>query len=546
MGNLMHDYEVISRIGALVETLKGEYPGLNTALTSQIAASIQRSIRQKDEEIAWLDACCLQLTVRRAGKEEHFTFQLESPAKKREWTTDFRLAQLALDGNNSPAWDIPEREQRAITRVPLFVKTMPVVTPAAAIDDTEVRCGCFYSVTIVKPTQRTRQQSYLWICTSDGVNSFVMIYAMQQVRKLLQYSAQEPEHSHQVASASLPSPARRLVPHGAAVFAALENGAVAAIERASDGGWLPGEPALLRLGTRPVACLLPIGGAVYAGCGRQVSVIDAETREVVKSFTVQEHECSGDVHLLAHSGIGLWISLAHSSTICLYHTETFRHLQDINVASNISRVMGDGVRQSVAVTALLAGRGLLWVGTSVGVTLTIPLPRLEGVPIISGSGVTSRFDESRELGDIDSQLRRSDPELLAGLPHKMASLDRRLELRGTRPRSLDLSTWSVDSRSSAHTTSSSSEGDRAHSAPASRVASFRTDTTTSDGRSAGSGSGASGDSARPKEEPARSVLTVMAGRGYVNWSRAERKSSASTPRPPTARDAHLVLWEMKL
>ncbi|XP_043239320.1 rho guanine nucleotide exchange factor 10-like isoform X5 [Amphibalanus amphitrite] len=705
MGNLMHDYEVISRIGALVETLKGEYPGLNTALTSQIAASIQRSIRQKDEEIAWLDACCLQLTVRRAGKEEHFTFQLESPAKKREWTTDFRLAQLALDGNNSPAWDIPEREQRAITRVPLFVKTMPVVTPAAAIDDTEVRCGCFYSVTIVKPTQRTRQQSYLWICTSDGVNSFVMIYAMQQVgfrdvlrfelpgervtameyvsgemtetgcrsgavwistasSRLLQYSAQEPEHSHQVASASLPSPARRLVPHGAAVFAALENGAVAAIERASDGGWLPGEPALLRLGTRPVACLLPIGGAVYAGCGRQVSVIDAETREVVKSFTVQEHECSGDVHLLAHSGIGLWISLAHSSTICLYHTETFRHLQDINVASNISRVMGDGVRQSVAVTALLAGRGLLWVGTSVGVTLTIPLPRLEGVPIISGRGNISYhahcgpvtylqvlsapaprapppaahresvimeeaapdstgrllekrrsdtslsdskksmarlptrfsspsllrkrsrdrdmnrrlsktlprgvglpsagsvlddvyglygnllnlpgFDESRELGDIDSQLRRSDPELLAGLPHKMASLDRRLELRGTRPRSLDLSTWSVDSRSSAHTTSSSSEGDRAHSAPASRVASFRTDTTTSDGRSAGSGSGASGDSARPKEEPARSVLTVMAGRGYVNWSRAERKSSATTPRPPTARDAHLVLWEMKL
>ena len=76
---------------------------------------------------------------------------------------------------------MPEREQRPTTRVPLFVKTMPVVTPAAAVEDTEVQCGCFYSVTIVKPTQRTRQQSYLWICTSDGTNSFVMIYAMQQV-----------------------------------------------------------------------------------------------------------------------------------------------------------------------------------------------------------------------------------------------------------------------------------------------------------------------------------------------------------------------------
>lgn len=35
-------------------------------------------------------------------------------------------------------------------------------------------------------------------------------------------------------------------------------------------------------------------------------------------------------------------------------------------------------------TALLACKGLLWVGTNVGICLTIPLPRLEGVPIISG------------------------------------------------------------------------------------------------------------------------------------------------------------------
>lgn len=39
---------------------------------------------------------------------------------------------------------------------------------------------------------------------------------------------------------------------------------------------------------------------------------------------------------------------------------------------------------SVVVTALVVSRGLLWVGTSVGVTLTLPLPRLQGVPIISG------------------------------------------------------------------------------------------------------------------------------------------------------------------
>ena len=39
---------------------------------------------------------------------------------------------------------------------------------------------------------------------------------------------------------------------------------------------------------------------------------------------------------------------------------------------------------TVCVTFLLASRGLLWVGTSVGCVLTFPLPRLEGVPQIKG------------------------------------------------------------------------------------------------------------------------------------------------------------------
>jgi Rho guanine nucleotide exchange factor 10 len=42
------------------------------------------------------------------------------------------------------------------------------------------------------------------------------------------------------------------------------------------------------------------------------------------------------------------------------------------------------------VTALMACSGLLWVGTNVGIALTIPLPRLEGVPIIK-VGITISY-----------------------------------------------------------------------------------------------------------------------------------------------------------
>merc|ERR1719249_86044 len=63
-------------------------------------------------------------------------------------------------------------------------------------------------------------------------------------------------------------------------------------------------------------------------------------------------------------------------------------MQDINIASNVSRVLAarevSSNRRNIFVTALATAKGLLWVGTNVGIALTIPLPRLEGVPIISG------------------------------------------------------------------------------------------------------------------------------------------------------------------
>jgi hypothetical protein len=40
-----------------------------------------------------------------------------------------------------------------------------------------------------------------------------------------------------------------------------------------------------------------------------------------------------------------------SPTICLYHTETFKHLQDINVASNVARILGPQILSTCAAPA---------------------------------------------------------------------------------------------------------------------------------------------------------------------------------------------------
>lgn len=126
MSNLMHDYEVMSRIADLVGTLKGSYKELTIDQPRAILQHIQSLIQHKDEEMAWVDSCCLQMMVKTKGKEEVFTFQTNHPSVKKEWITELRLAQLALDPANSPAWEVPEQEQRPSTKMPLFVRAQCV------------------------------------------------------------------------------------------------------------------------------------------------------------------------------------------------------------------------------------------------------------------------------------------------------------------------------------------------------------------------------------------------------------------------------------
>ena len=57
-------------------SLRCTYPGLTSDCMASIMDQIQRSIRQKDDEMSWLDKSCLQLAVRRKDKTETLTFQV--------------------------------------------------------------------------------------------------------------------------------------------------------------------------------------------------------------------------------------------------------------------------------------------------------------------------------------------------------------------------------------------------------------------------------------------------------------------------------------
>lgn len=61
--------------------------GLTMEHLQQVSGSIQRALHVRDEQMAWVDACCLQFTVKnKDGREkETFTFQTNNPVIKKDW-----------------------------------------------------------------------------------------------------------------------------------------------------------------------------------------------------------------------------------------------------------------------------------------------------------------------------------------------------------------------------------------------------------------------------------------------------------------------------
>jgi len=284
----------------------------------------------------------------------------------------------------------------------------------------------------------TKNRYYLWVCSVDGSSSQItilmhqpnhsqamikdvtsfslndtVITAMDYVRgrmdgtegeidcvwlgtsnkKIVMYAGNNPEQEKQIAQVHVPDVPTQILYHVTCdkTFIALSNGDILMYHKEDHCDiWNLKQYHVIKLDEhKTITSMLSINSNVYVACGKRIYVLNGSTGDIQKNFEIQQS--NNDVNLMAHAGVGLWISLKNSSVICLYHIETFKHLQDINIAHNILRVTSKSETPSnnslstVYVTALMACKGLLWVGTNVGFTLTVPLPRLEGLPIISGN-----------------------------------------------------------------------------------------------------------------------------------------------------------------
>ncbi|XP_058793844.1 uncharacterized protein LOC131665757 isoform X2 [Phymastichus coffea] len=184
------------------------------------------------------------------------------------------------------------------------------------------------------------------------------------------------------------------------VFVSLANGDVTVYSRDHLGGWNTSDPTTLSVGTvaSPVTKMLPVSGKLWCASHNSVKILNPYSLVIEHTFGVSSDNNRPISCMASSGGFGVWISLYNSAILKLFHAGSFECLADVNIAPAVTNMLAncdDIIRQHKAaclrVTALLACNELLWIGTSAGVLLTVPIPhiksstqRMSQVPLVTG------------------------------------------------------------------------------------------------------------------------------------------------------------------
>ncbi|XP_055601258.1 JNK-interacting protein 3 isoform X2 [Uranotaenia lowii] len=160
------------------------------------------------------------------------------------------------------------------------------------------------------------------------------------------------------------------------VVVALANGTLAIFRRQLNGEWDTNNYHILTLGSlkHSIRCLTIVGDKVWAAYRNRIHVIDPISLTVLHSFEAHPRKES-QIRQMTATGLGVWISIRLDSTLRLFSSETFCHVQDIDIEPYVSKMLGTGKLgfSFVRITALLVSCNRLWIGTGNGVVISVPL-----------------------------------------------------------------------------------------------------------------------------------------------------------------------------
>ncbi|XP_052712985.1 uncharacterized protein LOC128187008 isoform X3 [Crassostrea angulata] len=383
------------------------------------------------------------------GKECRFVFKTSSPEIRQEWSIDFIMTKLTKDPLNNPSWHMSSTsgKQKSIHQPAMYVRHMSVDLPKHftkvkcavpvylsgrgsnsdismqhlwVVTTSETRAQV--SLVSVHTTRLTLIESFKAadteivtvetvpaISITDQDEAFVedTVWMSTEKCEILVYSLLDENGVRNFTSGGR-KPRSKFYCHGIAVaikyaddrvFVGLRDGKLVIYDRDDkDGKWNVDSPHIVEIGSdMPISCIIAIEDEIWVACGDTIYIIPVDENEFQNRKQYLQWDrlvCDGEAVIadMVRSGCGLWMSFKDKSYVRLYHIETKENLQEINIGSTVDRMMSESKYcsdekspKTTTVTSLMASRGLLWVGTSLGIVCSLPLPRLrDGVPLIKG------------------------------------------------------------------------------------------------------------------------------------------------------------------
>nr|XP_057946844.1 rho guanine nucleotide exchange factor 10 isoform X1 [Doryrhamphus excisus] len=446
--NLIHDLSLVNQISGMISSLKGHYQNVNPTVAQDWVSGLQRLILKKEEEIRAADRCRIQLQLpgkqdNRSGKPTYFSavFNTINPANKQSWISNLQMAKLALEEDNLQGWLFAEDDGNQLKKQkhPLLLKQMPVVM--SKLQEFKVECAVHNPEPYIN-TESTADtpavgHGCVWVSSCTNQMGQIAIVSMQscspkvtecfnvesRILCMAYVPAEEPlendvptedgrasvtptvclgmeegsiivykssQRSKKVRLQQFFSPDKSTVTSLAymkhCLYVGLVSGSVAIYSRSQDGLWKCDNPKVVKLGVLPIKAMLAVEEHLWASSGGQVFIISAHTHSVEMQLEAH-HEEGMVVSNMVVAGVGIWIAFSSGSTLRLFHTETLEHLQDINIATPVHNTLPGSHR--VSVSSLLVCHGMLLVGTNLGVTVALSVPRLQGIPKVTGRGMVS-------------------------------------------------------------------------------------------------------------------------------------------------------------
>uniref|UniRef100_A0A8D0F5Y7 Rho guanine nucleotide exchange factor 10 like n=1 Tax=Strix occidentalis caurina TaxID=311401 RepID=A0A8D0F5Y7_STROC len=423
--DLQKDLAVVEQITLLISTLHGTYQNLNMTVAQDWCLALQRMMKVKEEEIHSANKCRLRLLL--PGKPDKsgrpisvmVVFITPNPLSKISWVNRLHLAKIGLREENQPGWLCPDEDKKS--KAPFWCPILSCHMPAFSSKALDLQLGAAVhnpvqsSLLGFSAVSTSLPQGYLWVGGGqEGAGGQVEIFSLNRAvpRTVKSFPVASPvlcmEYIPEAGEGELaalifcipPSvvdtgtqclltckspgmqPVLCLRHSPEYLFAGLQDGTVAAYPRSNGGLWdLAEQPTRLAVGTSPVRALLTLDETLWASCANQVTVLDATSLCAQQTFEAHPDAEASVTHMIK-AGSGVWMAFSSGSSIRLFHTETLEHLQEINIATRTTFVLPG--QKHVRVTSLLICQGSLWVGTDQGIIVLLPVPRLEGIPKITG------------------------------------------------------------------------------------------------------------------------------------------------------------------